>query len=485
MGSKTRYDLVVIGSGPAGESGAVAAAAFGKRVAVVERAPYLGGASANTGTLPSKTLRETALAISGLRTRDLYGVDLSLRREATIADLMHHEHRVKTNTRERIRRNIAQDQIDLIRGTARFVDPHTLAVTPPEDARTSSDGHGGERLVEAEVILIATGSSPVHPPLFPFEDDRVHDSDEILTLERLPQTLAVVGAGVIGTEYACTFAALGVKTYVLDGRSELLPFLDSEVSAALEESMKSHLGVTFLWNERVTACEVPAARDEPVTLVTSTGRRLTVDGVLVAAGRQSNTAALNLAAAGITPGEKGLINVNARFQTSVPHIYAAGDVVGFPALAATSMEQGRIAICSAFEVAGKCELSPLLPTGIYAIPEVSQLGASEEELKQKGIDYVVGRAPYSGNARGEIIGERYGFLKLLFRRDDMALLGVHVIGEQATELVHIGLMAMLSGGGADLFDRACFNYPTLGDLYKDATYDALLRRRQIDLATRA
>ncbi len=480
MATHPHYDLVVIGSGPAGESGAVAAAAGGKRVAVIERAPYLGGASANTGTLPSKTLRETALAISGLRTRDLYGVDLSIRREATIADLMHHEQRVKANTRERIRRNIARDQIDLIRGAARFVDPHTIAIRGEgagEGPAAATDGV--ERRITADVVLIATGSSPVRPPLFPFDDDRVHDSDEILGLGHLPRTLAVVGAGVIGAEYACTFAALGVETTVLDGRDELLPFLDEEVSAALEESMRTDLGITFLWNERVTACEVPEAPDAPVTLVTSSGRRVTVDGVLVAAGRKSNTEALDLAAAGLTPGEKGLIPVNARYQTPVPHIYAAGDVIGFPALAATSMEQARIAMGCAFDVADKCALTPLLPTGIYTIPEVSQVGACEEDLKAKGIDYVVGRAPYSGNARGEIIGEKFGFLKLLFRRDDLRLLGVHVIGEQATEVVHIGLMAMLTGSGAELFDRACFNYPTLGDLYKDATYDALQKRRHV------
>ncbi len=469
---QNQYDLIVIGSGPAGERGAVTAAALGKRVLMVEKSPFLGGSSANTGTIPSKTLRETALVISGLRTRDLYGVDLSMRREATIADLMYHERHVKANERARVKRNLAKHDIELLRGKARFVDAHTIAVTP-----TADDGEAPkpDQMLRGEVILIATGSSPIRPPGFDFEDHRVFDSDEILHLERLPQTMAVIGAGVIGCEYACTFAALGVKVWMVDGREQLLPFLDRDISEALERSMHDQLGIQFLWGEQVTACD-SANAEGPVVLTTDVGRAITVEGVLVAAGRTSNTSDLNLEAAGITPGRKGLITVDKAYRTVVPHIYAAGDVIGFPALAATSMEQARVAMCSAFGSSLKCDLSPILPTGIYTIPEVSMVGEAEDELEQKGANYVVGRATYQANARGEIIGDKHGFLKLIFARETMKLLGVHVIGEHASEVAHIGLIALMTGADVELFVRACFNYPTLGDLYKDAAYDALANK---------
>lgn len=461
------YDLVVIGAGPAGEKGAVEAATFGKRVAIVEKGHHVGGAVANTGTLPSKTLRETALALSGLKARNLYGVDLSLRREATIADFMYHERQVTANERARIMHNLIDDRIELYRGTATFVDSHTIRVS--NGGHDGQDGNASDLFLRGEKILIATGSSPFRPPEFAFEDDRIHDSDEILTLDRLPKTLAVVGAGVIGSEYACTFAALGSKVIVIDGRDELLPFLDKEISRALLAAMET-LGIVFHWKERVTCVAPP---DGPLALTLTSGETFMTDGVLIAAGRSSNTAGLNLNAAGIATGKRGLLTVNAHFQTEVPNIYAAGDVIGFPALASTSMEQARVAMCHAFGKRLKTEIANVLPTGIYTIPEVSTVGETEESLKAKGVDYVVGRAPYRQNARGEIIGDCTGFLKLLFDRSNMKLLGVHVIGEQASELVHVGLMAMLTGSGVELFNRACFNYPTLGDLYKYAAYDAM------------
>lgn len=464
MEDSKSYDLVVIGSGPAGEKGALTAALLGKRVALVERDPFVGGASANTGTLPSKTLRETALALSGLRFRQLHGVDLSLRREATIRDLMHHEGHVKQSARERIWASLQVNNIDVHSGTASFLDPHTVEVV----------GEAGERAaLRADHVLIATGSSPVHPPGFAFEDDRIHDSDEILSLHRLPKSMAVVGAGVIGAEYACTFAALGVHVHVIDGRDALLPFLDREVSEALLEGMKQ-LGIVFHWKEQVTRCAV--AEDECVGVECASGFAMRFEGVLVAAGRKSNTESLNLQAAGIVPGVKGVIEVDEFFSTSAAHIYAAGDVIGFPALAATSAEQARFAIAHAFRVPGASAMAPLLPTGIYTIPELSMVGETEESLRAQGLDYVAGRADYASNSRGEIIGERNGFLKLLFRREDMRLLGVHIIGEQATELIHIGMMVMLGGGGAGLLDCACFNVPTLADLYKLATARALRQK---------
>jgi NAD(P) transhydrogenase len=482
--------LIVIGSGPAGESGAAAAALFGKRVAMVEKSPLVGGASANTGTLPSKTLRETALAISGLKARDLYGVDLSLRREATVAEFMFHERRVSANERKRVERSLSRNGVVLHHGTASFADPHTVRVVTEARSRDSGHGHGtgsgghhdhgpsrtSEIRLCSSTILIATGSSPVRPAVFPFDHPRVLDSDTILQLDRLPRSLAVIGAGVVGSEYACTFAALGTEVWIVDGRDELLPFLDREVSKALEETMHRQLGIEFLWKNRVTRCEAHEYGD--ITLEFDTGGRLCVDAVLVAAGRSSNTDTLNLTAAGIEPGPRGLLTVDAQYRTSVAHIYAAGDVIGFPALASTSMEQARVAMCHAFHQGYKTDLAPILPTGIYTIPEVSMVGTSEEDLQSQGVDYVVGRASYAHCARGEIIGDQTGFLKLLFRRDDMKLLGVHVMGEQASEIVHVGVVAMLADATAELFNRSCFNFPTLGDLYKIATYDALIKREQ-------
>jgi NAD(P) transhydrogenase len=459
------FDLVVIGAGPAGESAAVTAALLGKAVGVVERATALGGAAINTGTVPSKTLRETALALSGLRTRDLYGVDLSLRRSATIEEFLRHERKVKTTEREQSNRLFEQYGVKVFHGTGSFVDPHTVRVAPDE---------GPEVQLRGDKIVIAVGSAPVRPPGLPFEHNRLHDSDELVDLYRLPQTLAVVGAGVIGCEYACTFAALGVPTTLIDGRDILLPFLDPEVSAALRTAME-RLGVRFIWNEKVSTCLCPAD-ESAIRLGLSGGRALEFDQVLVCAGRASRTTELNPAAAGVEVADKGRLVVDAHYRTKVPHIYAVGDVIGFPALASTSAEQGRVAACHAFESTAATELASVLPTGIYTIPEVSSAGATESQLREKKTDYVVGRANYADVPRGQIIGDRAGFLKLLFRRDDLKLLGVHVIGEQASEVVHIGLLALMSGAGADLFLRTCFNYPTLGELYKVATHDAYLRR---------
>ena len=351
------YDLIVIGSGPAGESGAAAAAILGKRVAMVEKNRLVGGASTNTGTLPSKTLRETALAISGLRDRNLYGVDLSLRRDATVADFMFHEQRVTASERRRVERNLARYGVVLYCGVASFIDPKTIRVVAGAAAECEKTNSGignvsgpggtpGEVLLKAERILIATGSSPVRPLGFAFEHPRVLDSDEILQLDRLPRSMAVVGAGVIGCEYASTFAALGTSVWVIDGRDSLMPFLDQEISRALTDAMNKKLGIEFLWKNRVIACQVQNIGD--ITLEFDTGGRLCVDAVLVAAGRASNTNALNVEAAGISIGPTGRVIVDAHYRTSAPHIYAAGDVIGFPALASTSMEQSRVAICHAF-----------------------------------------------------------------------------------------------------------------------------------------
>ncbi|MBL8955024.1 MAG: Si-specific NAD(P)(+) transhydrogenase [Myxococcaceae bacterium] len=460
------YDLLVIGSGPAGEKGAAQAAYFGKKVALIEREEVLGGASVNTGTLPSKTLRETALYLSGFRQRGLHGVDLSLSRAATVDEFLYREQRVIAEERKRIADNLYSHKIVHIKGDARFVDPHTLAVRRPG---------WPESHVSAEFILVATGSSPFRPPMYPFDHAHVYDSDEIVRVDFIPKNLAVIGGGVIGSEYACLFAALGVKVMLVESRPTLMGFLDGEMSLLLAERMKS-LGIDLRLGETVEEVTLLA---RGVALGLKSGARFEADIVLVAAGREANTATLDLAKAGLVAGKRGALEVDERYRTKVPHIYAAGDCIGFPALAATSMEQARIAAVSMFGYNYKESLAPILPYGIYTIPETSMAGETEETLQAKKVPYVAGYARFNDNARGKIIGEAYGRLKLLFGVDDQKLLGVHVIGEGATELIHIGLAAMLQNANADLFIRMCFNYPTLSETYKYATYDALGKMKTV------
>jgi NAD(P) transhydrogenase len=466
------YDLVVIGGGPAGEKGAAQAAYFGKKVVLVEQNPDLGGAAANTGTLPSKTLRETSLTLSGLRARSLYGVDLSLRREATVADLLYREQTVVGAERIRADHNIRTHGIHRLTGTATFLGPNSVRVSHP---------NGEQTILEGEYILIATGSAPRRPTMFPYAHSSVYDSDSILSLRRIPDRLAVVGGGVIGSEYACTFAALGCEVTLVDSGRRLLQFLDAEMSVALRRGMQ-RLGIRVIAPAHVESC-APVGKDT-VSLTLDSGSTLTCDAVLVAAGRSSNTASLGLAAAGLSTGPSDRIEVDAHYRTAVPHIYAAGDVIGFPALASTSMEQARLAMVHAFDLKYKTEVAPILPYGIYTIPEVSMAGETEESLKNKSVAYVIGRAEYNNNARGLIIGDNAGFLKLLFTAEDMRLVGTHIIGELATEILHIGLTAMLCNATADLFIRMCFNYPTLGELYKYATYDAMGRLQRGETSIR-
>jgi NAD(P) transhydrogenase len=457
------YDLVVIGGGPAGLSAARAAAMHHRTVALVNREAELGGAGVNTGTLPSKTLRETALALSGVQARKLTGLDVTLRREATVADFLQHEKNVKAGFNATLAQLTRSLNIDFFPGVAAFENPNRVRVI---------DHANGELTLQGEKILIATGSSPFRPPPFPFDQPHIYDSDTILSLDQLPKSMAVAGAGVVGSEYACIFAELGVEVHLIDGRDTLLPFLDAEVSRALAAAMEGN-GISLHRNERIQECA--ATGPNQIKLKLSSGREQQVEAVLVAAGRNSNTAELNLAATGVAVGERGLIHVNEHYQTAVQHIYAAGDVIGFPALASTGLEQGYRAVCHAFSMEARDRLPSLLPTGIFTIPEASMVGETEETLKKKGVDYVVGRAPYANSIRGRIIGDTNGFIKLLFRRNDLKLLGVHVLGEHATELVHVGLMAMLAGGTARTFDEACFNFPTLSELYKFASRTVLLQ----------
>ena len=387
-----------------------------------------------------------------------------------MADFLGHEEHVRDAFHASITQRLYLLKATTYRGTGTFLDAHTIQIRPsPEDqVKDPSALREGIRL-RGEKILIATGASPVHPDLFTFGDGKIYDSDTILKLDRIPKTLAVVGAGVIGAEYGCTFRALGAEVHILDGRDVLFPFLDAEVSQAVAGALERS-GIVFHWNENVHECS--PLESGGVRLELSSGMALTVNAVLVAAGRQSNTANLGLEKAGVKTGERGIIPVNEHFQTNIENIYAAGDVVGFPALASTSAEQARRAVRHALGLGGSA-ISPLLPNGIYTIPEVSMVGETEESLKKNGVDYIVGRANYRDNARGRIIGDQDGFLKLLFRQEDLKLIGVHVLGELATEVVHIGLMAMMCNASANLFVDACFNLPTLGQLYKIAALNAL------------
>ena len=457
-----QYDLIVIGSGPAGEKGAAQAAYFGKKVALVEKEPVLGGAAANTGTLPSKTLRETALYLSGFRQRGLYGISLSIKDQVTTRDFLYRERLVKQSERTRIMDNLNRHHVDLYNGFAAFHDPHTLTVTPKNAEPTQLQG---------DVILIATGSCPHRPSSFPFHDHRVYDSDTILNIHDIPTTMLVSGGGVIGCEYACMFAALGIKVTLVEGRDRLLTFLDAEISKNLLENMQA-LGIVFHMPDSVKSVR----EGDKVQVTLESGKTFEVDTVLAASGRSGNTQGMGLEKIGIQPTKRGNLDVNERYQTVVPHIYAVGDVIGFPALAATSMEQARVAMVHAFDLKYKTKLTHILPYGIYTIPECSMAGETEETLIQKKIPYVVGKTAYHDNARGQIIGEKNGFLKLIFHEETMKLLGVHMIGEQATEVIHIGLIALQTQADSDLFIQTCFNYPTLSEMYKYATYDALGQR---------
>lgn len=460
MSRQFEYDLVVIGSGPAGEKGAAQAAYWGKKVALVERSAHLGGAGINTGTVPSKTLRETALYFSGLLQRGLYGIDYSLREGLTIEDFMYRKGIVVVKERKLIERNLRRHGIELIRGTASLVEANTVQV----ELRS-----GGRRALTTEVILIASGSSPHRPEGVPFGLQSVYDSDEVLSMDRIPSTMAIVGGGVVGSEYACIFTALGVKVVLIDSNARLLPMVDTEIVDRLQANL-SALGLAFHFNERVGRVR---GTDERVELELASAETIEAEVALFAAGRRSNTEGLGLENVGVDVGNRGLILVNHKYQTSVPNIYAAGDVIGFPALAATSMEQARVAMVHAFDLHYKEQVSPVLPFTVYSIPEISMVGLTEQECQDQGIPYLVGRSFYDKNPRGLIIGDLSGMCKLIFSPEDMRLLGVHWIGEQASELIHLGAQVMADGGTIEAFIAAVYNYPTLTDSYKYAAYDGL------------
>jgi len=466
----SEYDLIVIGSGPAGEKGAAQAAYFKKKVALVEKEKVVGGACVNTGTIPSKTLRESALHLSGFRQRGLFGVDLAVKRDISVNDFMYRKQQVVEKEWDLIEENLRRHQITRYRGAARFLSNTEIEV----------DNGSRKFVITGDIILIATGSSPLRPASIPFNDRVICDSDSILNLDRIPRSLAVVGAGVIGCEYATIFAAMGVDVHLIDGRTELLGHVDREVADALQGEMQKRLYIDVRLGSDVRSID---ATEDRVKLELNDGTVIETEKALFAIGRISNTEGLNLAVAGVETGNRGLIAVNNHYQTSVANIYAAGDVIGFPALASTSMEQARVAMVHAFNLGYKTQVAALLPYGIFTIPELSMVGLTEQQCLEKGIDYEIGRASFRNNARGQIIGDTEGLIKLVFDAGTLKILGVHIVGENASELLHVGMMAMQFGGTINAFIESVFNYPTLGDAYKYAAYDGLgkiaLRRAKV------
>jgi NAD(P) transhydrogenase len=460
------YDLIVIGSGPAGQRAAIQAAKLDKRVALVERRTVLGGVSVNTGTIPSKTFREAVLDLSGFRERTFYGASYTVKQNITIEDLLLRTDMVIRHEIDVVRHQLARNHVELISATASFLDKNTLKLT-------SVDSHS-ERLVTADAIIIATGTESTMDPHIPFDGQRIITSDDILHLDRLPRTMAVVGAGVVGCEYASMFATLGVRITLIDRRPRLLPFVDVEIVDTLAYQMRESR-ITLRLDEEVSSIEpIHDEHGDRVKIRLASGKQIVADKALYSIGRTGNTAKLGLAAAGIETDDRGRLKVNEYYQTSVPTIYAVGDVIGFPSLASTSMEQGRLAACHAFHIPAK-SVPELFPYGIYTIPEISMVGKTEEELTHEGVPYEVGKARYREIARGQIIGDSTGFLKIIFRADTRELLGVHIIGEGASELVHIGQAVLSFGAKIDYFINTVFNYPTLAECYKTAAFDGIHR----------
>ena len=459
------YELLVIGSGPGGQRAAIAAAKLDRRVAVVERPEMLGGVCLNTGTIPSKTLREAILYLTGVDQREIYGQSYRVKDEITIADLTARTTHVVTRESDVVRSQLTRNRVAIIPGTARFTGPNEVEV---------DDGGGRTRKVSADNIVIASGTKPARPASVAFDEKTIIDSDGIIHLERVPRSMVVAGAGVIGIEYASMFAALGTKVTVVERRMRMLEFCDEEVVEALKYHLRD-LAVTFRFGETVASVE---AHPQGAIALLSSGKKIPADTVLYSAGRQGMTEHLNLEAAGLTADPRGRITVDEFFRTGVPHIYAVGDVIGFPALAATSMEQGRLAAHHACGEQTATNAVPQ-PIGIYSIPEISFVGRTEDQLTEACVPFEVGVSRYRELARGQIVGDSYGVLKLLVSPEDRKLLGVHVFGTGATELIHIGQAVMGCGGTVDYLVDAVFNYPTLSESYKVAALDATNKMRQV------
>lgn len=455
------FDLIVIGGGPAGEKASAKAAYFGKKVAIVEMHSEPGGAGVHTGTLPSKTLKETALFLSGKNDKGLFGVDKDLRRNVSIEDFYYRKNYVIESEVKAINHNLKIHKIHHFIGRGELVDKNTLKISEPSNTTISGD-----------FILITTGSYPFHPANIPFDFKRIHDSDSILSLPRFPKSLCVLGGGVIGCEYTTIFAAKGIPVSLVDGRNELLPFLDSEMSAALVEQMRQD-GVDVYFNDGLKEI-IPGANDsEEIKITLNSGKVIHCDMFLFAAGRSGRISGLGLEQVGVKLGKRETIEVNSEYRTNIPNIFAAGDVIGFPALASTSMDQGRAAVTHMFSTQGINQIATLFPYGIYTIPELSAVGLSEKEAKEKGIDALTGKAKYKDMARGKILGTQDGFLKLVFDKKTFVVLGVHIIGNIATEIIHYGMTLVENKKTLDDIISVVFNYPTLHDLYKYAAFDGL------------
>src|SRR6516165_4476119 len=454
------YDLIVVGSGPAGQKGAICAAKLRKKVAIIDRKRTIGGVCVHTGTIPSKTLREAILYLSGFRQRSFYGRGYVLKDRISMSDLIFRAQAVMAREIEVIKAQLRRNYVTTLDGDARFVDPHTVEVRSDE----------GSQLARGQYIVIACGTRPAHSADIPIDGRRIFDSDQVHCLEEVPRELIIVGAGIIGLEYASMFAALGTKVTLLDQRPLLLDFADREIVESLCFQLRQ-LGTVFRLGEKVVAVGFDDDRDRVFAKLES-GKTVKGQALLYAVGRLGNSDQLNLEVIGLHPGERGKLRVNEHFQTEVPYVYAAGDVIGFPALASTSMEQGRLACCHIFGVPAAIPPN-LIPYGVYTIPEISMVGATEEQLTREKVPYEIGIARYAELAKGQMLGDDQGLLKLIFDPTTLKLLGVHIIGDRAAEIVHIGQAVLAAGGTIDYFRDAVFNYPTLAEAYKVAALDGL------------
>ena len=463
------FDVVVIGCGPGGERAAIQAARAGKQVAVIERRHVVGGTRVNWGTIPSKTLRESALFVLSLTRQKLEGIRCEIGAEITVDDFMYRERNVVQRELEIINDSLDRYRIEVFHAEARFLDTHTVALHGPDGAVQSA--------LTGDFVVIASGSSPNRPPDVPFDEDTVFDSNTILRLPRMPKSMVVLGAGVIGVEFASIFAALGLQVTLVDTRDRLLPYLDREIVAILERELE-RLGITIIHNDRYARFERLSGDPPRVRCGLRQAGTLEADVLLYCVGRDGNTRDLGLERIGLVPNDYGLLQVNENYQTAVPHIYAVGDVIGYPALASTSMEQGRQAMRHAFNIPGVRPRTEMLPFAIYSIPELSYIGETEDSLQKKGVEYVAGRGNYDMNPRGQIIGDTEGMLKLLFEATSLKLVGAHMIGHAASELIHIAEAFLRSGSTAEQIAETLYNYPTLSDLYRHAALKALQAARQ-------
>src|SRR5450631_3589800 len=452
------YDLVVIGSGPAGQKSAICAAKMRKKVAIIDRKRTIGGVCVHTGTIPSKTLREAVLYLSGFRQRTFYGRGYVLKDRIAMSDLTFRAQAVMLREVEVIKAQLRRNYVTTFEGDARFLDPHTVEVKSDD----------GSQLLRGQHVMIACGTRPAHSADIPIDGKRIFDSDQVHCLEEVPRDLVVVGAGIIGLEYASMFAALGVKVTLLDQRPVLLDFVDREIVESLCFQLRQ-LGTVFRLGEKVVSVGLDEARDRVFAQLES-GKNVHGQALMYAVGRRANSDQLNLEAIGLQPDERGKLIVDEHFQTAMPYVYAAGDVIGFPALASTSMEQGRLASCHIFGVAAAMPAN-LVPYGVYTIPEISMVGATEEQLTREKIPYEVGIARYAELAKGQMLGDDQGFLKLIFDPTSLKLLGVHIIGDRAAEIVHIGQVVLAMGGTIEYFRDAVFNYPTLAEAFKVAALE--------------